>query len=169
MPKKRKKAPKKQNILQKIRLLFRRKKPDVGKIYKTTDGYFNNKPKITKTRRVVVVEQRKDDKAVAVAKIASKAGKESKIGKDYIPDLILKPDKHSSLTSDSIVGRQVHIGVKKEGNQPQPIFTQNLDDTKDRLTKKELRKVRKGVQNADPRNRKTYKSKIKKWFNHFRK
>lgn len=169
MPKKKrnKKAPKKQSFFQKILNFFRRKKPDVGKIYKTTDGYFNNNPHAKKDRRVVVVEQRKDDKAVAVAKIASKAGKEEKIGKYYIPDLTLKPQKHSSLTEDSIVSRRVHISVKKDKKHT-ALYTDGFYDTKDKLSKSELKKVQKGVQNDNPSHRKTHKNTIKKWKKHFK-
>lgn len=53
----------------------KKNKPAVGNIYKTTDGYFNNKENVKKTRRVAVIDQRKDDGALAVVKIYGKNGK----------------------------------------------------------------------------------------------
>ena len=58
-----------------------KKKSDVGKIYQTTDGFFNDKPHIKKPRRVVALQQRKDDGAIVVSKIYSK---EEKKGTAYI-------------------------------------------------------------------------------------
>ncbi|MCD8309458.1 MAG: hypothetical protein LUD19_06360 [Clostridia bacterium] len=144
----------------------RKVKSDKRKIYKTTDGYFNDKAYIKKPRRVAVVHQRKDDGAVAVVKIYSK--KEKK-GKAYINNLTLKPDKHSSITEDSVVGSQVNFGVKSSNNNYRAIKTRDLVDTGDKLTTGEYRKVKKGIQNDTSQHRKTYKNTVKKWKNHFRK
>ena len=145
----------------------------VGKILKTTDGYFNGRADIKKPRTVAVVEQRKDDKAVAVVKIYSKEGKEEKIGKTFIPDLVLKPEEHPALREESVVGRQVHFGVKRTDESGkafhQPILSNDLQATDDSLTKKELKQVRKEVHNTEPKHRKSYKKKKKSWKKHFKK
>ena len=145
-----------------------RKNSAVGKIYKTTDGFFNNKPLIKKPRNVAAIDQRKMDGAVAVVKVYSKEGKEEKIGKDYIPDLVLTPEQHSALTKRSIVGRQVIIGIR-EGNTFKPILKRELTATDDKLTRKELRKIRKEVNNSEPKHRKTHKRKMKRWRKGFKK
>ncbi len=144
----------------------------VQQILKTTDGFLGNRPDIKKPRNVVVVEQRKDDGAIAVAKISSKQGKEEKIGKNFIPDLVLDPKTHGSLTEDSIVSRQVIVGVKridKNGQEfRQSIFPNDMTETGDKLTDEELEKVRKEVHNDDPKHRKSFIEKLRKWFNHFK-
>ena len=66
----------------------KKKKTDVKKIYKTTDGIFTGRADIDKPRRVAAIEQRKDDGALAVVKIRSRKGKG---GKSYITGLVLKP------------------------------------------------------------------------------
>ena len=145
----------------------------VGDIFKTTDGYFKGKPWISKTRRVIVILQRKDDGAVIVTKISKKRGKEAKIGRDYIPDLILSPTDHPSLTEDSIVGRRVWFGIQQINDQGeleyQAILPSNLEATGDRLTRRELRKVKKEVRNACKAHRKAYKKTVKQWKKHFPK
>ena len=145
-----------------------RKKSAVKKIYKTTDGFFNNKPTIKKPRNVAAIKQRKKDGAVAVVKIHSEEGKEEKIGKNYIPNLVLTPEQHSALTKRSIVGRQVIIGVK-DGDTFRPILTRELTETNDKLTRKELKTIRKAVHNDTKQHRKTYKKKLKKWRKGFKK
>ncbi len=140
---------------------------DVRKIYKTTDGYFTGNDKIKKPRRVAVIHQRKDDKALAVAKIYSKKGKEGKEG--YIPGLTLTPQNHSSLAEDSIVGKQLHIGNKGVDNIYNPIFPRDLISTEDKLTKKEHRTISKKAGGTTRKNRATNKRKIKAWKKHFRK
>ena len=67
-------------------------KKDIRKIYKTTDGYFNSRLDIKKTRLVAVLYQR-DDSAVIVTKIYSKKNKK---GNAYINKLTLKPKKHTT-------------------------------------------------------------------------
>lgn len=146
----------------------RRKRSAKGKIFKTTDGFLGNYPTNKKSRRVAAVDQRKTDGAVAVVKIYKKRGKEEKIGKTYIPDLELTPEKHSSLTEVSIVGRQVIFGVR-EGDTFRPILTRNLEATGDKLTRGELRKIQKEVQNYCKRYRKTYERKRRKWHKGFKK
>ena len=154
-----------------------RRKSDVGKIYKTTDGYFTQNPAITKKRRVAVIDQRDSDGALAVTKIYSKYdenGKERK-GKAYIDDLTLSPKKHSSLKKDSVVGTQVHIGTKKAGAKTpaeknfQPIIKRELEPTKDRLTKAELKKVQDSVHNDTPGHRATHERTMEKWHSGFKK
>lgn len=148
--------------------MCRKKKSSVGKIYKTTDGALRGRSDIKKPRNVAVVKQRKDDGAVAVVKIYSKKGKEAKIGKNYIPGLTLSSDKHSSLTEDSIVGRQVIFGVKTDTGKYESLYPSNYRDTKDNLTRQELRKVKREVHNDKKKHRKKYKSKVKKWKKHFK-
>lgn len=146
------------------------KKGDVRKIYKTTDGYFTQTPNIKKKRRVAVIDQRKKDGALAVAKIYSKKGKS---GKAYVNDVVLKPEKHSSLTEDSVVGSQVIIGTKGKEKKFNAIYKGDLEPTNDKLTKKEHRAVKKAVHNDTKAHRKTYKKKMRKWhkqkFNHSKK
>lgn len=142
----------------------KKRKNDVGKIYITRDGFFNDKPKQKKKRRVAVVEQRKDDGAVAVAKIMSKNGREEKIGKTFVPDLVLSPEQHISLTEDSVVERRVIFGTQAK----KAIHTRELEGTEDRLTKEELKKIRKHAGGAEKKNHKTYKKMKKKWKRHFK-
>lgn len=144
----------------------KKKKSDVRKIYKTTDGYFTDNAKIDKPRRVAVVAQRKDDGALAVAKIYSKKDKK---GKAYIDKLVLRPKKHSSLTEDSIVGSQIHVGRKGKDGQYKAIFKGDFEPTKDKLTKKEHRTVKKKIGGATKKNRKTAKKKVKSWKKHFKR
>ena len=134
------------------------KKRYVGKIYKTTDGYFTGSDHIKKPRRVAVIHQRKDDKAVAVVKLRSK---KDKISNYYIPKLILKPKNHPSLTKDSIVENNIIVG-KKEDESYKAIYTSDFIDLNDKLTGRELRKIKKAT---NKRN----KNKIKKWKRHFKK
>ena len=147
----------------------KKKKSDVKKIYKTTDGIFTGRADIDKPRRVAAIEQRKDDGALAVVKIRSRQGKG---GKSYITGLVLKPENHISLTEDSIVERRVYIGIKvetEEGVAFKPIFRGDLSETGDQLTSKELRKVRKGVGGAAKQHKKTHKRKMRLWHRHFKK
>lgn len=138
-----------------------RRKKDVRKIYKTTDGLFNSRPEIKKPRRVAAIDQRRDDGALAVVKIYSK---KDKSGKYIIDKLVLTPDKHSSLTEDSVVGNQAIFGIK-DGNTYRAILPSDMVDTGDKLTQREKRKVRKGVANDSPKHRKTYRKKRIRWKN----
>ena len=148
--------------------MCRKKQSSVGKIYKTTDGYLSGDLKVRKPRNVVAVSQRKDDGAISVAKISSKEGKEAKIGKTFIPGLVLKPAEHPALTEDSVIKREVIVGVKR-GNGKAPIYPRNLVDTKDKLSRAEQKKLRKEVGNDTPQHRKTYMNTQKKWKKHFKK
>ncbi|MBQ2714855.1 MAG: hypothetical protein IJF76_04410 [Clostridia bacterium] len=141
------------------------KKSDVGKIYKTTDGFFNDKPHIKKPRRVVAVQQRKDDGALAVSKIYSK---EEKKGTAYIEGLILYPEDHPSLDKESIVGSSVIFGVKKKDGTFKAIYKSDIIESNDKLTQKEIKTVQRKVQRDTKQHRKTYKSTVKKWKNHFK-
>ncbi len=91
------------------KVIIRKKQSDILKIYKTTDGFFTDNVKITKPRRVAVVDQRKDDNAVAVVTIFSKKGKTSD---RFVERVTLKPKRHNSLTEKSVVENEVRIGVK---------------------------------------------------------
>ena len=133
------------------------KKSYVGKIYKTTDGYFTGSNHIKKPRRVAVIHQRKDDNAVAVVKIRSK---KDKVSNYYIPKLILKPKNHPSLTKDSIVENNIIVG-KKEDGKFKSIYTTEFVELNDKLTRSELRKIKKAT-------KKSNKNKIKKWKRHFK-
>ena len=84
------------------------KKPKsaVRKIYKTTDGYLSGRADIKKPRRVAVIDQRKDDGALAVVKIYSQKDKQ---GKAFLKRPVLKPKKHPSLSEPSIVGKKVIV------------------------------------------------------------
>lgn len=146
----------------------KKKESTVRKIFKTTDGNLGGKPKIKKPRNVAAVDQRKIDGAVAVVKISSKSGKEEKIGKTFIPNLDLSPNEHPALTEPSIVGRQVIIGIK-DGESFKPIYTSDLTKTGDKLSRRELRAIRKAVHNDTKQHRKTYKKKMKKWRKGFKK
>ena len=143
------------------------KKPKsaVRKIYKTTDGYLSGRADIKKPRCVAVIDQRKDDGALAVVKIFSKKNKQ---GKNFLKKPVLKPEKHPSLTEPSIVGKQVHIGVK-QGNTFTPIQERDLKPTGDKLTFWEKLLILLGIRGKTKAHRKTHKAKMKKWHNHFRK
>lgn len=153
----------KQGLFQRFIAWLR--KPALGKIYKTTDGYFNSKPKIDKPRRVAVIDQRRDDKAVAVVKIFSEEGKS---GKSFIANLTLTPEEHKSLTKNSRVGNQVYIGVKQPDGSFKPILTRDLEYTGDELTSGELKTVKSEIQNDEKKHRKTYKKKMRRWKRHFK-
>lgn len=116
-----------------------------------------------KPRRVAAIIQRKSDGAVVVAKLHKLKGKENKIGKDYIPGLVLKPENHISLDKETIVGRETVMGFKQTDKTFKPILTRDLEDTGDKLTRKELRKIKRGVHNDKKQHRKTYRRKLRKW------
>jgi len=141
----------------------RKKKSAVGKIYKTTEGFLSNKNRRIKDRRVASIEQRKCDGAVVVVRIYSEDGKEEKIGELFIPDLVLTPEEHSSLTKNSIIGRKAVFGIKIGENKFKPLYESDFVPTGDKLSDEELRKAKEGVHNNNPRYRKTYKNKLRKW------
>ena len=151
-----------------------RRKSDVGKIYWTNDGYFtqHENPKKTKPRPVAVVDQRKQDGALAVTKLHKKEGKS---GKDCIDGLVIKASDHTSLKGDSIVERRVIIGTRKSGAKSEaeknhrPIFKGDLIPTNDKLSKAELKSVLDGVQNDSPEHRATYERTMRKWHDGFKK
>lgn len=144
----------------------KKQKSDVRKIYKTTDGYLAGNERSKKPRRVAVVKQRKDDGAMAVVKIYSK---KDKSGKAYVEKLVLKPENHSSLTEDSIVGRRIYVGTKNKAGEYTPIFKGDLQATEDKLTKKERRRVMKQAGGETKQNRKTLKKTLGAWKKHFKK
>lgn len=144
-----------------------KRRSDVRKIYKTTDGYFTRNTMSKKPRRVAVIKQRKDDGALAVCKIYSKDGKE---GSHYVQDLTLFPKKHKSLTEDSIVGSVPIVGVKdRETKVFAPIFKGDFEPTKDKLTKKEHQAILDGLGGGNAKHKKTHEDLLKNWENHFKK
>ncbi len=143
--------------------MFGRKR-DVKKIYKTTDGLFSGRDDIKKPRPVAVVDQRRDDGALALVKLHKQKGKKSGI---YVEGVVLKPSKHKALTEDSIVENSVRLGKKmKDGHAP--IFERDLKPTKDKLTRKEYSKVKKGIRGNTAAQKTKYKAKMKKWHRHFK-
>lgn len=77
--------------------------------------------------------------------------------------MVLKPKNHSSLTEDTIVSRKTIMGVKQTDKTYKPILPADLENTGDKLTKRELRKIRRGVHNAEKKHRRAYKRKLRKW------
>lgn len=138
-------------------------KKDIRKIYKTTVGYFNTRLDIKKPRNVAVIHQR-DDKAVSVVKIHSK--KEKK-GKAYIPNLVLKPKKHKSLSEDSIVGNTLIYG-RKFDNKKYPIYPTDLVETNDKLSFLEYSRIKHKVNADTNQHKKTRNKTLKRWRNHFK-
>lgn len=143
----------------------KKKKSDIRKIYKTTDGYLGGRHDIKKPRLVAVIDQRKDDGALAVVKIYSKRNKE---GKAFLKKPVLKPKRHSSLTEPSIVGKKMHIGVKVNETY-KPIVARDMKPTGDKLTFCERLLILFGVKGKTKEQKKAHKTKIKKWRRHFRK
>lgn len=153
-------------IILMIRFFYlKRKKPDIGRIYKTTDGFLANNPANRKSRNIAVVDQRTDDQAVAVVKIYSKKGKD---GKNCIRKVVLKPSDHTVLTEDSIVGQRVIIGRKKD-NKLYALYPSEFSDTTDKLSKDEYSQIRKGIGGPTKKNQKSTKKKLRRWHKHFRK
>lgn len=140
------------------------RKSDVGKIYKTTDGYFSGRSDIKKPRHIAVIHQRKD-KAVAVVKLY---GKKEKKGKSYIDNIVLTPKKHKSLKEDTIVGNSLIYGRNFDKTK-YALFPNEFEYTQDKLSFIEYLKIKNKV-NADTRqHKKTRNNTIKKWKNFFRK
>ena len=171
-------AGKKKSFLGWLKGLIKRKKKthkkatkrkgDIRKIYKTTDGFFTQNPNIKKQRRVAAISQR-DDGAVAVVKIYKKEGKDPKNPR-FVQDFTLTPKKHKSLDQDSLVDANVHIGrsQKIDGKKKySPIMPYELSPTKDRLTKKEYQTIMEGLGGGVEQHKKTNKDKLKNWKNHF--
>ena len=137
------------------------------KLYLTTDGFFTDRPDIRKERTVAEVLRRNSDGAIAVVKIYSKEGKEEKIGKTFIPGLVLKPEDHPTLTEDSIVGREVFFGVKQQNGQYRAFYASDFQSTEDSLSITELQKILREVHNDAANHRATYENKRRNWRNHF--
>ena len=148
------------------KLFKRKKKSDVRKIYKTTDGYFTQNDKIKKPRHVAVIDQRKDDGALAVTKIYSQEGKS---GDYYLEKPVLSPKKHSTLTEDSIVGRHVQVATKGKDKKYKPIYSRDLEETGDKLTRKEHRQIKRNLGGTDKKRQESSKKLLKDWHNHFKK
>lgn len=140
------------------------KNRDVRKIYQTTDGYFNDRLDIKKTRKVAVIHQR-DDKAVVVVKLYSK---KNKVGNAYIENLVLYPEKHKSLSEETLIGNSLIYGKSVNGKKHK-IDPNDFTYTEDKLTHTEYHKIRCKV-NADTRQHKKTRNKtIKRWKSHFKK
>ena len=138
-------------------------KKDIRKIYKTTDGYFNSRLDIKKTRLVAVLYQR-DDSAVIVTKIYSKKNKK---GNAYINKLTLKPKKHKSLKEDSIVGNSLIYGKLIDGKKHK-IDPNDFIYTDDKLTYTEFLLIKQKINSQTSKHLKTKKATIKKWKRHFK-
>lgn len=138
------------------------------KIYKTTDGYLNNKPKIRKPRNVVVVDQR-DDKALAIVKIYSK---KTHNNSNHVKKVIIKPIKsRKSIIKDSVIENKVYISrkvVTDNITKYELFYPSNFIETKESLSLFEFFKLKYFLQNNNKQQRKKYKNKIKKWKNHFK-
>ncbi|MCM1289309.1 MAG: hypothetical protein NC132_01470 [Corallococcus sp.] len=142
-----------------------RKPKEVGKIYKTTDGALRGKPLLdTKKRAVVVTQRRRKDGALGVNKIHKLEGRNPQ-DKVYIQDLVLSPKDHPSLTKESIVEKRTLWGKNKNST---PIYKGDLTPTADKLTRKEYKKVRKGLGGQTKKNKKTYKRTLRNWQNGFK-
>ena len=82
--------------------------------------------------------------------------------------LVLKPENHSSITEDSIVGRRVYVGTKNKAGEYTPIFRGDLQATEDKLTKKEHRIVMKQAGGETKQYKKTSRKLLKSWEKHFK-
>lgn len=138
----------------------------IGKIYKTTDGFLDGKPHIKKPRRIVVLKQRNSDYAVGVSKIFSKKEKKNK---NIIQNVVLNPKNHKSLDQKSVVGSRIIIGKKNKNGNYEPFYVSNFRDLNDRLSKRELSKIKKNRLKQSKSIQKTTNKKIKNWNNHFKK
>ena len=143
-----------------------RRRSDVRKIYKTTDGYFTQNPTNRKPRHVAVIKQRKDDGALAVCKIHSKEGKDEK---RKVQGLTLSPKKHKSLKVDSVVSSNPIVATKDKSGKFKPIFKGDLSSTGDKLTKKEHRHILNNLGGGIEKHKKTSNELLQNWDNHFKK
>lgn len=60
------------------------------------------------------------------------------------------------------------FGRKGKDKQYKTIQSRDLEETNDKLTKREYKKVAKNVHNDTPQHRKTYEETSRKWKNHFK-
>lgn len=140
------------------------KKSDVGKIMKTTDGYFNNRQDIKKERNVAVIAQRKDDRAVAVVKVRSeKEGRQN----TSIKGVTLKPGKHPALTENSLVEKNLRVSRTDKGVK-KALQPRDMTDTGDKLTWSERRKIMRGLKGPTKENKDKTTKKIRRWRKHFK-
>lgn len=133
------------------------KKSDVGKIMKTTDGYFAENPKNIKNRNVAVIAQRKKDGAVAVVKLHE--DKPGKSQDNLIPGIKLTPQNHPALEKVTVVEKRVYYGTKSR----KPIFKGDLTDTGDKLSVKEKKIIDRGAGGSSKKNQKTRKRTTRNW------
>lgn len=144
------------------------KKTYKRKIYRTTDGYLDNKPHIKKPRHVVVVDQR-DDGAIAVSKIHSVGEKNQNVA---VKNLILKPKKNRlTITEESFVENKVFISRKiTKGDKVnyELFYPRNFRETGEKLSIIEFAKLKHNLQNDNKHQKETHKIKISKWKNHFK-
>lgn len=136
-----------------------------GDIMKTTDGFLRDNPTYKKDRPVVVYAKRKDDGALAISKIHRKNGKNPQ---NYIHNLDLEPQKHTSLTDVSVIEKRVIFGVKDKNNNYKPILSSDLTKTNDKLGFKERHRYKKGAGGDTEKNKQTLKNTTKKWEKHFK-
>ena len=135
-----------------------------GDIMKTTDGFFARDKANKKPRHVVVYDKRKDDGALAISKIHTK---ETQKPGNYIENLDLKPNRHSSLKNVSVIEKRVVFGIKDSNNNHKAIYASDLQKTKDKLNCVERRKHLRGAGGDTPKNKETLKNTTKKWKEHF--
>ena len=117
---------------------------------------------------MAVVDQRKDDGALALVKIHSEEGKKPNV---YIEGVVLTTSEHSALKEVSIIENRVYYGIKRKENGQVvriPIYKGDLTATDDRLTDSELEKVNKGIQGKTTEKQEKHKAKMQKWHNHFK-
>ena len=143
--------------------LFRKK--DLGKIYTTTDGYFADNKSIKKKRHVVVVDQRKDG-AIAVSKLHAKKPGRKKT--EHMHKVELKAKRHSALSKDSYIERQVIHGVKMSGKH-KPIYARDFPKTKSRVSLFDFIRIRLGAGGSTKRSKSFYKNTRRRWHNNFKK
>lgn len=138
-----------------------KQRSDVGKIMRTTDGYFAGNSANRKKRNVVVLAQRKDDGALAVVKLHRKQDKHTNILKRFL----LRARKHPALTADSVTETRVYVGNKTQN----PITKGDLTDTGDKLTWWEKFKLKRRAGGNTRKHRRTTRRKLKRWRKHFKK
>lgn len=142
----------------------KKKKNYTNKILQSSDGFIAGLDKKIKPRKVLVVSQRDDD-ALAISKLYSKKGKNTK---NIINKVILSPKNHSSLTKKTVVGKRVHYGRKINGNYV-PFYMSDFNDTNDRITKLEKSSINKYKRKNDLKDYKQTKKALNKWKNRFKK
>lgn len=133
-----------------IFILIKKRKNHIGEIHTTYDGLTNGRKHVKKKRKVVIVDQNLNDELV-VSKLHEYD--ESRVPYS-IPDVVLKPDDHPSLTKNTLIENKTMYGFKQENGKYKTIVIDDLDkkpdgtsyeNTFDKLTIDELNKVNKHV------------------------